>query len=50
MVTTKCKKFKGEIENYVVNGQNNFDSKVNKAFSCLNLKTCLCRANIIKRV
>ena len=49
MVTTKCEKFKGEIENYVVNGQNNFDFKVNKVFSCLNLKTCLCRANIIKR-
>ena len=49
MVTTKCKNFKGEIENYVVNGQNNFDSKVSKVFSSLNLKTCLCRANIIKR-
>lgn len=49
MVTTECKKFKGEIENYVVNGRNNFDSKVNKIFSCLNLKTSLCRANIIKR-
>ena len=49
MVTTKCKDFKGEIENYMVNGQNNFDSKVNKVFSCLNLKTCLCRANIIRR-
>ena len=49
MTTTKCKKFKGEIENYVVNGQNNFDCKVSKVFSSLNLKTCLCRANIIKK-
>ena len=49
MVTTKCKNFKGEIENYVITGQNNFDSKVSKVFSSLNLKTCLCRANIIKR-
>ncbi len=49
MATTKCKKFKGEIENYVVNGQNNFDCKVSKLFSSLNLKTCLCRTNIVKK-
>ena len=29
MTTTNCRKFKGEIENYLVNGQNNIDSKTN---------------------
>ena len=33
MTTTNCRKFKGEIENYLVNGQNNIDSKINNVFS-----------------
>ena len=43
MTTTNCTKFKGEIENYLVKGQNNIDSKINSAFSSLKLKTWLCR-------
>lgn len=49
MITTKCKKFKGEIENYLRNGQNNFDVKIDRAFCSLKLKTWLCKSNIIKR-
>ena len=49
MTTTNCTKFKGEIENYLVNGQNNIDSKINSAFSSLKLKTWLCRTNIVKK-
>jgi len=49
MNTTKGKKFKGEIENYLRNSQNNFDIKVDGAFCSLKFKTWLCRSNIIKR-
>ena len=49
MNTTKCKKFKGEIENYLRNGQNNFDVKIERAFCSLKFKTWLCKSNIIKR-
>ncbi len=49
MITTKCIKFKGEIENYLRNGQNNFDSKINSAFLSLKFKTLLCRTNFIKK-
>lgn len=49
MITTKCKKFKGEIENYLRIGQNNFDVKIDSALSSLKLKTWLCKNNIIKR-
>ncbi len=49
MITTNCKKFKGEIENYLRNGQNNFDIKIDDAFCSLKFKTWLCRSNIIKR-
>ena len=49
MITTKCKKFKGEIENYLRNGQNNFDVKIDRAFCSLKFKTWLCKSNIIKR-
>ena len=48
MTTTNCKTFKGEIENYLVNGQNNIDSKTNNLFRSLKLKTWLCRTNIVK--
>ena len=37
MNTTNCKKFKGEIENYLSNGLHNFESKINGAFSALEL-------------
>ncbi len=49
MSTTNCKKFKGEIENYLRNGIHNFESKIDRAFSALKFKTWLCKANIIKK-
>ncbi len=49
MNTTNCKKFKGEIENYLRNGQNNFESKIDNTFSSLKFKTWLCKTNIIKK-
>ena len=33
MSNTNCIKFKGEIENYLRNDQNNIDSKIDSAFS-----------------
>jgi hypothetical protein len=49
MITTKCKKFKGEIENYLRNSQNKFDVKIDRAFCSLKFKTWLCKTNIIKK-
>jgi hypothetical protein len=49
MITTKCKKFKGEIEKYLRIGQNNFDIKIDRALCSLKFKTWLCKTNIIKR-
>jgi hypothetical protein len=43
MSITNLTKFKGEIENYLRNGQNKFDSKIDQAFSCLKFKTWLSR-------
>ena len=49
MSITNCQKFKGEIENYLSNGINNIESKIDAAFSALNFKTWLCKSNIIKK-
>jgi len=49
MITTKCNKFKGEIENYLRIGQNNFDVKIDRALCSLKFKTWLCTSNIRKR-
>ena len=49
MDTIKCNRFKGEIENYLRNGQKHFDSKINDAFNSLKFKTWLSRCNIIKK-
>jgi len=49
MITTNCIKFKGKIENYLRNDQNNIESKIDGTFSSLKFKTCLCKANIIKK-
>ena len=49
MSNTKCIKFKGEIEKYLRNDQNNIESKIDGTFSSLKFKTCLCKANIIKK-
>ena len=48
MRITKCEKFKGEIENYLGNGHNNFDSKIDHAFSSLRVRTLLSRTGIVK--
>jgi len=32
MSITNCEKFKGEIENYLGNGQNNLESKIDRTF------------------
>jgi len=48
MFSTKCKKFKGEIENYLRNRQNQFESKIDRLFVSLRLKTWLRRTNIIR--
>jgi len=49
MCITNHTKFKGEIENYLRNGQNKFDSKIDRTFSALKIKTWLCRTDIIKK-
>ena len=49
MYTTNCKKFKGEIENYLCKSQHNFDSKIKNIFATLNVKTWLNRNNIVKK-
>ena len=49
MFTTNCRNFKGEIEFYLNNGQNVFDSKIDSVFKSLKMKTWLCRANIKKQ-
>jgi hypothetical protein len=49
MNATNCQKFKGEIENYMSNGINNIESKIDAAFSVLSFKTWLCKSNIIKK-
>jgi hypothetical protein len=47
--TTNAAKFKGEIENYLRKGQNHLDSRIDRVFTSLKIKTLLCRANIIKK-
>ena len=49
MCITNHTKFKGEIESYLRNGQNKFDSKIDRAFSCLKFKTWLSRTQIRKK-
>ena len=46
MHTRNCRNFKGEIEFYLKNGQNVYDSKIDSVFQSLKFKTWLCRANI----
>jgi len=48
MHNTNCKKFKGEIEKYVNKIENNFESKVDRLFSSLRIRTCLNRTSIKK--
>jgi len=49
MFSTKCQKFKGEIENYLRNSQNQFECKIDRLFVSLKVKTLLQRTNIIKK-
>ena len=49
MYTTKCKKFKGEIETYLSKEKNIFESRMDQVFRMLNIKTTLNQANIRKR-
>ena len=49
MYTTKCKKFKGEIENYLAKEKNIFESRLDRVFRMLNIKTKLNQANIRKK-
>ncbi len=48
MSSHKLIKFKGEVENYLRNEQNNFDSKIDSLFAALKIKTLLCRTGIVK--
>jgi len=48
MYTTKCKIFKGEIETYLSKEKNLFESRMDRIFRMLNIKTELIRANIRK--
>ena len=49
MYTTKCKKFKGEIENYLSKEKNIFESRMERVFRMLHIKTQLNRASIRKK-
>jgi hypothetical protein len=46
---TNAEKFKGEVENYLRKRQNHLDSRIDRVFTCLKIKTWLCKANIIKK-
>ena len=48
MYTTKCKRFKGEIENYLSNEKNIFESRLDRVFRMLNIKSKLNQTNIRK--
>lgn len=45
---TSTEKFMGEVENYLRKRQNHLDSRIDRVFTSLKIKTWLCRANIIK--
>ena len=49
MFITNHTKFKGEIENYLRNSLSCFDSKIDRTFFSLKVKTWLSRSNIIKK-
>jgi len=49
MYTTKCKKFKGEIETYLSKEKNIFESRMDRVFRMLTIKTTLNQANIRKK-
>ncbi len=50
MHTRNCSKFKGQIEGYLAQEKNVFESRIHRAFSLLSLGTHLSRTKIIKKV
>ncbi|MDM8552534.1 transposase [Desulfobacterales bacterium HSG2] len=48
MSVADCKKFKGEIENYLQNDQESSDSKTDSVFSSLRIRTLPGRTGIVK--
>ena len=49
MHTTNCKKFKGEIEKYLAKEKNIFESRIERAFHMLHIKTKLNQSKIRKK-
>jgi hypothetical protein len=49
MDTTNCRKFKGEIEKYLAKEKNIFESRIDRAFRMLHLKTKLNQSKIRKK-
>ena len=49
MYTTKCNKFKGEIETYLSKEKNIFQSRMDRVFRMLNIKPKLNQASIRKK-
>jgi hypothetical protein len=49
MHTTNCRKFKGEIEKYLAKEKNIFESRIDRAFRMLHLKTKLNQSKIRKK-
>lgn len=49
MTTTNCKKFKGEIEKYLAKEKNIFESRIDRAFRMLHIKSKLNQSKIRKK-
>ena len=49
MNTVIANRFKGEIQRYIEKSKGPFESKIREAFGTLNIKTILCRSNIVKK-
>jgi len=49
MNTVKLNRFKGQIENYLNQYHNAFESRIDKLFKELCVKTCLYRSRIHKK-
>jgi len=49
MSITNCQKFKGEIEKYLAKEKNIFESRIDRAFRMLHIKTKLNQTKIRKK-
>jgi hypothetical protein len=49
MTTTNCKKFKGELEKYLAKEKNIFESRIDRAFRILHIKSKLNQSKIRKK-